>query len=128
MRIWAILLLWPGLAGAQTVALPSGQEVTLLEVLANSPGSEGLAMRYRFLAPQVARQGGTVDADAAGQDMQWLCDHYAVPRLPATGPRPEEIIISMGDRDVPFGESDPEATQFFNAYSLDGTNCIWEPF
>ena len=80
----------------------------------------------------MARAGGTVDAETAGKDMDWLCQTYALPRLAATGPKPAEIIISMADRDVPFGESDPEATQFFNAYSIDyskdGTNCLWEPF
>ena len=115
-------------AGAETLVLPSGQEVTLLEVIGNTPGSDGLALRYRFLAPAIARDGGTVDAETAAADMDWLCQDYALPKLPATGPRPAEIIISMADRDVPFGESDPEATQFFNAYSLDGANCLWEPF
>ncbi|WP_227754369.1 DUF6497 family protein [Stagnihabitans tardus] len=110
------------------VVLPSGQEVTLLEVISNVPGAYGLALRYRFLAPEVAREGGTVDAETAGADMDWLCQTYALPKLPVNGPMPAEIIISMSDRDVPFGESDPEATQFFNAYSIEAGNCLWEPF
>jgi len=128
MRWVLIWMMFAGAAAAEPIKLPSGQEVTLLETLGNSPGSNGVALRYRFLAPSVAREGGTIDADTAGHDMDWLCQTYALPRLPATGPQPAEIIISMADRDVPFGESDPEATQFFNAYSIDGTNCLWEPF
>jgi hypothetical protein len=132
--IWVMLVgvAFAQAAGAEPIKLPSGQQVTLLEALGNSPGSNGVALRYRFLAPAVARDGGSIDADTAGADMDWLCQTYALPRLPVTGPMPAEIIISMADRDVPFGESDPEATQFFNAYSIetsiDGANCLWEPF
>jgi Family of unknown function (DUF6497) len=34
----------------------------------------------------------------------------------------------MSDRVVPFGQTDPEATQFFEAYSLQGDTCVWEMF
>lgn len=107
------------------INLPSGEKVTLIDTLANIPGNDGLAMRYRFLAPQIARDGGTVDADTAAKDMDWLCNTYAMPRLPNTGPKPVEIIISMSDRDVPFGEDHPEATQFFNSYNIDDGTCQW---
>ncbi|MDH5531341.1 MAG: DUF6497 family protein, partial [Paracoccaceae bacterium] len=32
------------------------------------------------------------------------------------------------DRVVPFGESDPEATQYFEAFSIADGTCIWEAF
>ena len=48
--------------------------------------------------------------------------------LPATGPQPSQIVISLSDRAVPFGEADPEATQFFEAYRVEGGACIWEMF
>ena len=127
LTILGLILPLPGWAG-DGLKLPSGQKVTLIETLANIPGSDGLAMRYRFLAPQIARKGGTVSADTAGKDMEWLCNTYALPRLPTNGPQPVEIIISMSDRDVPFGEDHPEATQFFNSYSIAGGTCEWEMF
>lgn len=110
------------------IALPSGQKVTLLEVLSNIPGNDGLAVRYRFLAPEIARDGGTLDAETAGKDMDWLCNTYALPRLSQGGPMPAEIVISMSDRDVPFGEDHPEATQFFNSYAIADGACEWEMF
>lgn len=113
---------------AGAIALPSGQVVTLLDVITNVPGSDGLATRFRFLAPAVARDGGTVDADLAGADMDWLCQNFALDRLSNIGPQPEQIIISLADRDVPFGESHPEATQFFNAYSIADGVCRWDMF
>lgn len=118
------LPLWAG----DNLTLPSGQKVSLMEALSNVPGTDGLAIRYRFLAPQIARDGGTIDADTAEADMDWLCNTYALPRLPKNGPQPAEIIISMSDMNVPFGEDHPEATQFFNSYSVVDGTCQWEMF
>lgn len=122
------MALAPPARAVTSLSLPSGQQVTLIETLANVPGNDGLAMRYRFLAPAIARDGGTIDADTAEADMDWLCNTYALPRLPKTGPRPVEIIISMSDMDVPFGEDHPEATQFFNSYSIADGTCQWEMY
>ena len=131
MRRWLVLLgvilALPVRAGVE-LSLPSGQRVTLLEALSNITGNDGLAIRYRFLAPAIARDGGTIDADTAEDDMDWLCNTYALPRLPANGPQPAEIIISMSDMNVPFGEDHPEATQFFNAYTIEDGACQWEMF
>lgn len=125
---YAVLFLPLPLWASDSLVLPSGQTVTLLETLASVPGNDGLAMRYRFLAPAIARDGGMIDAETAAGDMDWLCNTYAVPRLPKFGPQPAEIVISMSDRDVPFGEDHPEATQFFNAYSIETGVCKWEMF
>ncbi|MCW1917151.1 DUF6497 family protein [Rhodobacter sp. KR11] len=124
MRVFlGVMAFWPGLAlGQEPILLPSGAQAALVEVIANSPGSNGPALRYRFVAPDLGA------AEAVSADSDWLCQTYALPRLPVTGPVPGEIIISLADRDVPLGESDPEARQFFNAYSIEAGNCLWEPF
>lgn len=124
----ALLILPLPLRAEAVISLPSGQKVTLIEVMANALGNNGLAIRYRFLAPSISRVGGTVDGDTAGKDMEWLCNNYALPKLSNTGPRPVEIIISMSDKNVPFGEDHPEATQFFNAYAITKGSCEWEMF
>lgn len=128
LRALAFLLILPLPALAADIDMPSGQKVSLIDAISNIPGDNGLAIRYRFLAPQIARDGGTIDADTAATDMDWLCTNYALPRLPKTGPMPSEIIISMSDRDVPFGEDHPEATQFFNSYAIKDGSCEWEMF
>ncbi len=112
----------------EVIEVPSGQKVTLLDVITNVPGPAGLAARFRFLALGIARNGGTVTAEVAGTDMDWLCQHYALGRIANAGPQPAQIIISMADTDVPFGESQPEATQFFNAYSVKDGLCVWQLF
>ena len=130
----AVWRLWPGAVptpppafDGPVVQVPSGQQVFYVETVQNIPG-QGLVYRFRFVAPAIARDGGTVTAEAAQADMQALCDSFAVARIPATGPQPRQIIISLSDRAVPFGEPVPEATQFFEAYRIEAGACVWEMF
>ncbi|SPH18527.1 hypothetical protein DEA8626_02066 [Defluviimonas aquaemixtae] len=111
---------------ADIITVPSGQAVSFVDTVNDAPGPQGLTIRFRFLAPGIARERSTVSAEAAQEDMAHLCEIYALPRLPGTGPRPEQIVISFMDRVVPFGEPDPEATQFFEAYRVEDGTCIWE--
>jgi Family of unknown function (DUF6497) len=109
------------------VDVPSGQPLTLIEVIWNVPGPAGTAVRFHFLAPEIT-PGGSIGFDVASTDMAALCDTYAVPRVVEAGATPDQIIIAMSDRVVPFGQTDADATQFFEAYSLQGDTCIWEMF
>ena len=113
---------------AELIKVPSGQAVTLLDVIMDIAGPAGLTMRFRFLAPGIARDGGTVDTEAAAIDMDALCQDYALPRIANTGPQPAQIVISMSDIAVPFGETHPEATQLFNSYSMADGLCVWDMF
>ena len=114
--------------GDAVVAVPSGQVVVLQEVIWNVPGPSGLAIRFRFVAPAIAKAAGGVDFGAASADMMHLCQTYARTRLAEFGPQPSQIIISMADRALPFGDAAPEATQFFMAYRLENDACILEVF
>lgn len=113
---------------AAAIAVPSGQAVTLQDVIWNAAGANGLTLRFRFLAPQIAREAGDVDFETASADMLALCQSFALPRLAELGPQPQQIIISLADRVVPFGETSPDATQYFEAYSIENGTCIWEMF
>lgn len=110
------------------VEVPSGQEISFLDVVLTAPGPDGLTARFRFLAPAIAREGGTVDFETASADMIHLCQNFALPRISNTGPQPSQIVISLSDRPVPFGEAAPDATQFFEAYTIRDNACIWEAF
>ncbi|OED50294.1 hypothetical protein AB838_02830 [Rhodobacteraceae bacterium (ex Bugula neritina AB1)] len=117
-------------AAAEPVPVPSGQTVTLAEVLLDdAPGQSGETWaRFRFLAPQIARATGTVGYDLAAPDMDHLCGALALPYLAEHGLTAARVVISLSDRMVPFGVQDPEATQFFEAYRPEGAACIWEAF
>jgi hypothetical protein len=115
--------------GLDLIEVPSGQPVTLQDVIWNQPGPAGLTARFRFIAPEIARDGGLIDFDTAAADMDHLCETYALPRVTTiTGPRPAQVVISLSDIPVEFGVVTPEATQFFEAYSITEGVCEWEPF
>lgn len=105
---------------AQGIPVPSGQAVTFHEMIAGESGP----VRFRFVAPEIAREGGTIGFDRAAADMAHLCRHYALPRL--EGQDAHKVIISLSDREIAFGTSDPSVTQFFEAYRIDDGACIGE--
>lgn len=107
------------------IAVPSGQMVTLQEVVWNAAGVEGLTLRFRFVAPAIA-PGGGVAFEAAYGDMQALCQTYAMPRMADFGPQVQQIVISLAAAPVVFGESAPDVAQFFEAYRVEDGTCIWE--
>ena len=113
-----------GAEEAAVIDLPSGARVSLFDVITNVPG-QGLTYRFRFLAPHIT---GGVEFDLAERDMRFLCETYALPRLSVIGPRPAQIVITLLDRPVAFGEIAPEAIQFFEAYRPEDTTCYWEAF
>jgi hypothetical protein len=107
--------------------VPSGQAVQLHEVLLDeAPGA--LWARFRFVAPAISRDGGTVDFGQAGLDMDHLCAALVLDYLKAHSITPARVVISLSDRKVEFGAPAPDATQFFEAYRLEDGACIWEEF
>ncbi|TCM88059.1 DUF6497 family protein [Rhodovulum steppense] len=124
-----VLVLAAGpLVAQELIDVPSGQSVTLFDAITGEPGPEGLTVRFRFLAPQIARAGGTMPYELAAGDIEYLCDNYALPRLSNIGPEVSQIVITLMDRPVPFGQPDPEATQFFEAFRPEDGRCLWEGF
>ena len=109
------------------INVPSGQPIQFHEMIADSQGY-GLTLRFRFLAPQIADVRAASSVEALERDFAHLCETYALPRIANTGPQPAAIIISLAEREVPFGEATPDVTQIFEAYRLQDGACIWEGF
>jgi hypothetical protein len=109
------------------VPVPSGQAVVLSEVLLDEAPGE-LWARFRFIAPQIARYGGTITYEQAGPDKDHLCAGLALDYLKDYQIRAARVVISLSDRPVPFGVQDAAATQFFETYRPEPPHCIWEEF
>lgn len=109
------------------VTLQSGHEAVLQDVIWNVPGPEGMTLRFRFVSEAVA-PGGGLGFEAASEDLQQLCDSFALPRVAEFGPKPAQIVISISDRPVPFGEAAPDAVQYFESFRIEDGACQWEMF
>lgn len=107
--------------------LPSGQSVTLHEVLLDTVGDEAW-VRFRFLAPAIAPGAQQLAFDLAQGDMTHLCENLVQDYLATERLEADKIAVSLMDRIVPFGVSDPDATQFIEVYSIENGRCIWEVF
>jgi len=117
-----------GPALAEQVPVPSGQMVEFVDLIKDAEGTVATVWRYRFVAPQIAREGGSVGVDAALADIDAICAAFVLPRLAAAGNAPEQVVISLSDRPVAFGAPVPEATQYFEAYTIAADECVWEGF
>ncbi|WP_037308172.1 DUF6497 family protein [Ruegeria halocynthiae] len=121
-----ILLGWNSPAVAETLLpVPSGQPVHLSDVLLDDNPGE-LWVRFRFIAPKIGSTVGRIGYDVAAADMEHLCQTLAVAYVAQYRLNPARVVISLSDRPIEFGRSSPDATQFFEAYRLEQSRCIWE--
>tara|TARA_R110002072_G_scaffold40393_7_gene114580 strand:- start:530 stop:910 length:381 start_codon:yes stop_codon:yes gene_type:complete len=120
-----ILALILAAAPALAIDVPSGQPIELQEVLIDEVGGE-VWLRFRFIAPEIARDGGSINNEVAAPDMMHLCATLALPYIAQYDLNGQIIVVSLADRITEFGVQDPDATQFFEAFRADGDTCIWE--
>jgi hypothetical protein len=113
------------MAAGDQVTVPSGQPVRLIEVRLDTDAGATWA-HFRFVAPQIA--AGGLDYGQTAPDMDHLCASVALPYLRQQNLSPARVVVALSDREMPFGEANPEATQFFEAYRPEGETCIWEEF
>jgi hypothetical protein len=102
--------------------------VALWQVLLERVEGQGNQAVLRFLAPQIARDGGTVDFDMAQIDMDWLCETHGLPLAALPYAQADSIVIAMLDRPVLRGVTDVEATRYFEIYSVREGACAAQSF
>lgn len=123
MLLALILAATPALA----INVPSGQPLELQEVLVDRQDTQTW-LRFRFVAPQIARDTGALDYADTVPDFLHLCDALAVPYMADYQLTGDMIVISLADRATEFGAPDPDVTQFFEAFRIRDGACIWEEF
>ena len=81
-------------------------------------------------APALPAEPDAMAQDPVHQDVVWLCENWALPRIASPAPRPSQIIISLADKAIPFAAYDPDVVQLFEAFRLppDRDACEWEPW
>lgn len=104
---------------------PSGQPIELYDVLIDEVGAETW-LRFRFLAPEIAKVGGTVSFAQAEPDLEYLCSEVALPYIAEFDLKPEFVAVVLLDQPIEFGVSDPEVTQFIDLFRVTSGACVWE--
>lgn len=108
------------------VSVPSGQEISLVEQFLEPQTNGEVWFRMRFLAPQIGTDDSQMTYEKSEADFLFLCQSMALPNLAESDNSAEVIIITLMDRQVAFGTSDQQATQFFEAFRPENATCIWE--
>lgn len=117
-------------------AVPSGQTLSLMEVIAEdgmedgleSAAGGGILHRFRFLAPDLASPLTRPSFEALTADIEELCAAYAVPYLQESNEEATRVVVSLSAEPVVFGQVSPEIVQVFEAFSLENGTCILEMF
>lgn len=123
-----LLAALPALAETVPIELPSGRAVTVHDAIRQEDAPAGLTIRFRFLEPDLAAVIAAEPYDVLEADMRYLCEAYVLKQIAMAQPKPAQVIVSISDRPVAFGQPDPEAAQVFEAYRPGDGTCVWEGF
>ncbi len=120
----AIWIVWPRQPVGDVVIAPSGQAVTIHEVLFEEDSGSGMWIVVRVAAPNMEDLTG----DQRHADLVWACETWGIPAGEILSRPPERIIVQMMAQTFPRGEPAQGITQNIEAYSLSDASCIWELF
>ncbi|MGR3571705.1 DUF6497 family protein [Brevirhabdus sp.] len=120
-----------GLSSLARIAVPSGQPVELLEAVVEEHEQEAWLI-LRYLAPQIVRDGGGgngFDHEASAPDLDYLCNSEGVREFDARarqGAQIHQVVVTMLNRPLERGTSDPDVIQFNEAYRVEDGACMME--
>lgn len=107
--------------------VPSGQPIELFEVLIDQVGTEAW-LRFRFHAPHIGRGEGDITFDQSEADFMVLCQAVAIPYMREFDLVADKVVVSLSNQPIEFGQSDPDVTQFIEAFQVANDSCIWDGF
>jgi hypothetical protein len=126
-----ILLLTGALAGPElasadpSVPLDSGIEAMFFDQIVEPQAGGETWLILRYLAPEIGFDAGEKGYEDIAGDLDQLCNNYGLSAAEAAGGI-DQVMITLMDRPVVRGDSDPEATMFMAAYRPTEGGCVWE--
>lgn len=106
---------------ATPLSVPSRMVVSHLDMRIERH-SDAPQARYRYIMPDLAPD---FDFSQVSNDLKALCNSHALPNLDTTSPEIRQIVVSLSDRVVKYGEMDRQAVQVFETFLVEDGQCIW---
>lgn len=106
-------------------ALPSGFDAELMEGFVEVQPDGARWARFRYVMPALSDEA---EFDKVQSDFAVLCDSAALPMLDAAGEEVSQVVVSLMDKPLEFGQSDPGTVQYFEVFTIREGRCIWEEF
>lgn len=125
LSIWTVFATTAG-AMEDSPVVPSGLQMHLQGALFDRLQDGTEALRLRYVAPDIAKDDVTYAVVA--DDFAAICQDVGVTFLAQEGRTADQIIVSFSDRETAFGVANPDATQYFEVFTLENDTCIWEAF
>lgn len=113
-------------AAQSLLDVPSGHNVTLHEALTDTLPDGQNVLRLRYIIRELGGEGAGY-ADVA-DDFQHLCNLQGIAIQQNEKLTLSQIIVSFANKETEFGVPNPDATQYFEAFSIENDTCIWEGF
>jgi hypothetical protein len=108
------------------VILPSGLEASLLEGFVEVQPDGARWARFRYVMPALSQPDAGFDR--VQYDFVTLCEAQARPMLEQAGEDVALVVVSLMDKALEFGQSDPGTAQYFETFAIREGRCIWEDF
>lgn len=120
LLVTGLLALLPTLVSAQDrLSPPAVPELTLdLYDLRIEP--EQVHFRFTYEGPEQS-------FDTLEPTFHWLCETVAARVLRDARMRQTNVVVAISPEPVAFGEA-TDVLQFFEAFRVDGFECVWEYF
>lgn len=136
LKMFKVLSVFAALGGAlsgaatagdleESPVVPSGNQLTLQEVIFETRQDNSRVARYRYVMPAIAQGIAFKDVES---DFAVLCDGFIVKALREKSKTVDQVIVSLSDRETEFGVTSAQAIQYFEAFRLENDTCIWEAF
>lgn len=109
--------------GATT--LPSGLDAAPFDQIVEQQAGGETWLILRFLSPRIGLDAGKLGYEDVAGDLDLLCETHGLGAAKQVG-EIDQLVITLMDRPVARGDSDPEATMFMGAYVPTEGGCVWQ--
>lgn len=107
--------------GASEFGVPSDNQTYLHEAMVDAQ-TEPSSLRLRFVQPSLS---AGFDYSDVSDDLFALCQAQFRGEVAQNVAEMGQVIVSIANKEVPFGETNPDVVQVFEVFHLGDAGCEW---